>query len=384
MGKKRWILHVDMDAFYASIEQRDHPEYRDKPLMIGAAPNQRGIISTCSYEARKFGVHSAMPSRTAGRLCPGGIFIPPDIAKYSQESRQIMKVLQSFTPDVEQVSVDEAFLDVTHVEQLWGNPVQLAKRIKTQIRKERGLNASIGVAPNKFLAKLASDLEKPDGLTLITEENKREILATLPISKIWGVGKVTRKLLEDQGFHTMGDVQKTSLRALRSVLGNFAEHIHQLANGEDERNVEMECEAKSISSEHTFDIDTNNASLLLRTIMAHAENIARQLRHERLSTRTIVLKLRYSDFTTITRRKTLPQPTQDEIQIYDQAVALFTAEKTGQSRIRLIGLGTTNFVNAQFQRDFFDTVSEKRQRLAVAVDQLRAQLGDKAIERRID
>ncbi len=373
-----------MDAFYASVEERDHPEYRGTPLMIGAAPNQRGIISTCNYVARKFGVHSAMPSRTAGKLCPGGIFIPPDMAKYSQESRQIMKVLQSFTPDVEQVSIDEAFLDVTHVEQLWGNPVQLAKRIKHQIQQERGLTASIGIAPNKFLAKLASDLEKPDGLTLITEENKLEVLAPLPVEKIWGVGKVTRKFLTDHGFHTMGDIQKADLRDLKSILGNHAEHIYLLARGEDERDVEIESEAKSISSEHTFDIDTNNSSLLLRTLMSQAEEIARQLRHERLAARTVILKLRYSDFTTLTRRKTLPQATQDEIHIYDQAVTLFTAEKTGQSRIRLIGIGTTNFVNAHFQPDFFDTLSEKRMRLASAVDVIRARLGSNAIQRPVE
>jgi len=202
----RSILHVDMDAFYASVEQRDNPDLRGKPVIVGAGPHERGVVSAASYEARRFGVHSAMPSRTAHKLCPQGVFVPPNMGKYSEASHQIMAILEGFTPFVEPLSIDEAFLDVTGALRKFGDAITIAKRIKSNIRSQTGLTASVGVAPNKFLAKLASDLKKPDGLAVITEEDKVRVLAPLPVSKIWGVGKVTEKRLQEIGIQTIGDL----------------------------------------------------------------------------------------------------------------------------------------------------------------------------------
>ncbi len=384
MSDERWILHVDMDAFYAAIEQRDHPAYRGKPLMVGSPPDRRGIIATCSYEARKFGVHSAMPSRTAGKLCPHGIFVPPDMKKYSSESKLIMAILGDFTPQLEPISVDEAFLDVSSVRNLLGDAVNIARRIKERIHRERNLTASIGVAPNKFLAKLASDLEKPDGLTVITDENKLAILAPLSVGKLWGVGEVTRQRLESHGLKTIGDIRKAGVPSLRSLLGNQAEHLHQLSLGNDAREVETESNAKSIGSENTFDVDTADEKTLRKTLLEQADEIASELRSENTAARTITLKLRYSDFTTITRRITLDSPTQDDVTIYDRALALFHAEKTGDKKIRLIGISTSGFAPPASQLDLFDTSSEKKQRLAKAVDTIRAKHGTKSIGRTVE
>lgn len=372
---------MDMDAFYASIEQRDHPEYRGKPVMVGSPPDKRGIIATCSYEARKFGVHSAMPSRTAGKLCPKGIFVRPDMKKYAAESKLIMAILGDFSPKVEPVSIDEAFLDVSTVEHLLGDALTIARRIKERIRRERGLTASIGVAPNKFLAKLASDLEKPDGLAVITTENAHAILAPLPVGKLWGVGDVTRKLLESHGLKTIGNIQGAGAATLRSLLGNQADHLHRLSLGMDERDVETESEAKSIGSEHTFDVDTSNEKLLRETLLTQADEIASDLRSENTAARTITLKLRYEDFTTITRRITLDTPTQDDVTIYDRALALLHAEKIGERKIRLIGISSSGFTPPAAQMDLFDQSGEKKQRLAKAVDAIRAKHGSRAIGR---
>ena len=378
---QKWILHVDMDAFYASIEQRDHPEYQGKPVMVGAAPRQRGIISTCSYEARKFGIHSAMPSRTAGKLCPRGIFIPPNMEKYSQESKMIMAILRCFTPQIEILSIDEAFLDVTAVQNLLGSTKEIARKIKERIWQERRLTASIGIAPNKFLAKLAGDLGKPNGLMEIVEENKLTILASLPVEKLWGVGKVTKRLLEEKGFKTIGDIQKAHLNHLQTFLGNHAEHLYQLAHGIDPRGIETRVEAKSMGNEHTFNIDTLDKGLLRKTLLTQAEEIAGKLRKENVAAKTITLKLRYSDFTTLTRQTTLDQPTQDEVVIYDQAFRLLKLEKTEAKKIRLIGISASKLLPPLLQLDLFDPSLEKKQRLAAAVDRIRARHGTKAIQR---
>jgi DNA polymerase-4 len=381
MSATRWILHVDMDAFFAAIEQRDHPEYRGKPVMIGSPPDRRGIIATCSYEARKFGVHSAMPSRTAGKLCPQGIFLPPDMTKYSAESRMIMAILRDFTPTVEPVSIDEAFMDVTGSQGLFGAAASMARQIKDRILRERNLTASVGVASNKFLAKVASDLEKPDGLTVITEENKVAILAPLPVGRLWGVGKVTCEVLEKHGYRTIADIQKADPKDLEPLVGNRAAHLHDLAWGRDERPLEMDVAAKSIGSEHTFDTDTDDEALLRRTLLAQAETVARQLREEKVAARTITLKLRYANFTTLTRQVSLDQPTQDEMAIHEHVVRLLGNEKTGRRKIRLIGLTAGNLASPQIQLDLFDRSAEKMRKLALAVDELRARLGPEAIRR---
>lgn len=377
----RSILHVDMDAFFASVEQRDNLELRGKPVIVGAGPHDRGVVCAASYEARKFGVHSAMPSRTAYKLCPDGVFIPPEMEKYREASRQIMAIMEGFTPFVQPLSIDEAFLDVTGAMRKFGDAITIAKRIKSDIRSVTGLTASVGVAPNKFLAKLASDLNKPDGLAVITEEDKVQMLAPVAVSKIWGVGKVTGQRLQELGIQTIGDLQCFPIEELRRCFGNVADHLHALAMGEDDREVETDEESKSISSEHTFDVDTAEADQILRCLLEQCEEVGTRLRQEKLAARTVQLKLRYSDFTTLTRRRTLEKPTQDEMMLYEVARHLLAAEKTKGKRIRLIGVGGSNLVPPETQDDLFDRTGEKRARLVKAVDELRSKLGSGAIKR---
>lgn len=378
---RRTILHVDMDAFYASVEQRDNPALRGKPIIVGAGEDERGVVCAASYEARKFGVHSAMPSRTASKLCPHGIFIYPNMRKYREISRQIMTILSSFTPLLEQLSVDEAFLDVTGSQRQFGDGVAIAKQIKLEIQTQTALTISVGVASNKFLAKLASDLQKPDGLVVISEKEKVDILAPLPVNKIWGVGRVTEKLFREIGIHTIGELQRCSLKELRIQFGNSAGHLQALAFGEDDRTVEPDGETKSIGSEHTFDVDTANHDQIKSCLLEQCEEVGSRLRSAKVAARTIQLKLRYSDFTTLTRRRTLACPTQDEMTLYEITGQLLAAEKIDRKRIRLIGVSGTNLAAPEFQTDLFDRPDEKRQRLAKAVDELRGKLGASAITR---
>ncbi|MCG3148385.1 MAG: DNA polymerase IV [Verrucomicrobiae bacterium] len=370
-----------MDAFYASVEVRDNPALVGQPVIVGAGPHDRGVVAAASYEARRYGVHSAMPARTAYQLCPHGIFIRPDMAKYGAVSRQIMTILETFTPAIEPVSIDEAFLDVTGSLGLYGDALTIAKRIKAEIHAQTGLTASVGVAPNKFLAKLASDLNKPDGLTVLTEETKVQVLAPLPVAKLWGVGKVTERRLQQHNLRTIGDIQRLPVAELRRRIGNAAEHLHALALGEDDRPVATDTATKSISSEHTFDVDTADMAQIKKSLLAQCEEVGARLRQEKVAARTVQLKLRHADFTTLTRRRTLPQPTQDEMQLYEVAGHLLAAENIAEKRIRLIGVGGSNLVAPVIQDDLFDRGDEKRARLAKAVDELRDKLGPEAIQR---
>ncbi|MGB8354213.1 MAG: DNA polymerase IV [Chthoniobacteraceae bacterium] len=377
----RFILHVDMDAFYASVEQRDDPGLRGKAVIVGAGADERGVVAAASYEARKFGVHSAMPSRTAHKLCPEAVFVYPNMRKYGEVSREIMEILGGFTPFVEKVSVDEAFLDVTGVIWKHGDAVVLARRIKERIKEVTGLTASVGVAPNKFLAKLASDLKKPDGLAVITEEDKVEVLAPLPIAKIWGVGKVSERRLQEMGIRTIGDLQRFPPEELRRRLGNMAGHLQGLARGEDDRVVEMDGDSKSISSENTFDVDTADMRRIKGCLLEQCEEVGARLRAEKVAARTVQIKLRYSDFTTLTRRQTLSKPTQDEMMLYEVAKKLLDAEDMEGRHVRLIGVGGSNLVAPEIQNDLFEKTDEKRARLGKAVDELRGKMGRGVIKR---
>jgi len=370
-----------MDAFFASVEQRDNPDLRGKPVIVGAGPHERGVVAAASYEARRFGLHSAMPSRIAYRLCPQGVFVRPDMKKYAEVSRQVMAILQNFTPLVQPLSIDEAFLDVTGSTTQFGDPVTIAKRLKDAIHSQTALTASVGVAPNKFLAKLASDLCKPDGLTVITEGDKVQVLAPLPVSKIWGVGKVTEKRLHEMGITTIGDLQRLPIDDLRQRFGNTADHLHALALGEDDREVETDEESKSISSEHTFDVDTADLEQIKKCLLDQCEEVGSRLRKEKQAARTVQLKLRYADFTTLTRQRTLDHPTQDEMMLYEIAGQLLSAERIEGKRIRLIGVGGANLVPPEIQSDLFNRGDEKRTRLAKAVDDLRSKLGPGAVKR---
>jgi nucleotidyltransferase/DNA polymerase involved in DNA repair len=378
----RAILHVDMDAFYASVEQRDRPEWKGKPVIVGAGPHERGVVAAASYEARRFGVRSAMPSRTAYRLCPHGLFVPPDFERYRIASRQVMAIFEDYTPLVQPISIDEAFLDVTGSVKTFAGAIEVARRIKDDIRNQTRLTGSVGVAPNKFLAKLASDLNKPDGLTVITEEEKVSRLAPLPVAKIWGVGAVTEKRLLDRGLPTIGDLQRCPIASLERWFGtSMAGHLHALAFGNDDREVHTGDETKSISSEHTFSEDTGNLEQIRRCLLEQAEEVGMRLRREHLAARTVQLKLRYADFTTLTRRRTLPEPTQDETVLFRVAEELVQAQGLRGKQVRLIGVGGMNLVPPGRQLELFDRRAEKRDRVNQALDSLRAKLGPDVVRR---
>jgi len=344
----RVIFHVDMDAFFAAIEQRDRPELRGKPVIVGAPPDRRGVVCTASYEARKFGVKSAMPSRTAGRLCPHGIFLKPRGAVYGAESALIMRILADFTPLVEQVSVDEAYLDVSacvrEPDPVAAIPAsrRLALELKRRIFRERGLTASIGVGSNKFLSKVASDFQKPDGLTLVREEQKRDFLRPLPVRAIPGIGPVSGARLLECSIQTIGDIQDSTPARLRAAVGSFAEALHALSLGEDRRELSFDEERKSVGSEHTFEVDTSDARRIAETLASLAEDVAGTLAREGLTAGTVQIKVRYADFTTLTRQMTLGEPVVSAREIHQAALHLLEREKLLVGHIRLLGVSTSH------------------------------------------
>ena len=330
--RQRLVMHVDMDAFFASIEQRDHEEYRGKPLIVGGLSG-RGVVSTCSYEARRFGVHSAMPIVRAKRLCPQGIFVEGDYAHYRAVSDEIFAIFSRYAPVVEPLSIDEAFLDLTGMELLMKTPRSYAERLKAEIRGKTGLVASVGIAPNKFLAKLASDLEKPDGLVIITEEGKQAVLDPLPVGRIWGVGEKTAARLEALRIRTIGQLRRTLREKLvRSLGAHMADHLLALASGIDARPVAPREAAKSIGKEVTFPADIESAEEVERVLLDLSEKVGYRLRRKGVKGRTIQLKLRLSDFRTYTRSRTLPEATCYDREIYETALALCRALGVHQGR----------------------------------------------------
>src|SRR5256712_12999707 len=301
----RSILHVDMDAFYASIEQLDNPEYKGKPVIVGADPkggSGRGVVAACSYEARKFGVHSALPISRAWKLCPEGVYVRPRMDRYVEVSHEAMDVFRRYTDLVEPLSIDEAFLDITGSVALLGSPVEIARSIKKDIRKATGLTASVGLAPNKFLAKIASDLKKPDGLVVLKEDGVEQFLRDLPISRLWGVGPKTEVRLHEMGFRTIGQLARAPRESLVRALGSLGEHLYQLSHGKDDRPVVPDWERKSVGTETTFDEDTDDRDLLLRTILELSDHVAERLRKDDFRARKATLKLRYSNFSTHTKQ----------------------------------------------------------------------------------
>ncbi len=338
----RRILHIDMDAFYASVEQRDEPGLRGLPVAVGGSPEGRGVVCAASYEARRFGVRSAMPMSRALRLCPDLVVVPPNFRKYKEASSAVFQLFREATPLVEPLSLDEAYLDVT--ENAWGEPLgkQVAARLKAAIRDTTGLTASAGVAPNKFLAKIASGWKKPDGLTVIAPERVERFLHGLPIDALWGVGPVTAKRLREHGIVKLVDVRAVPLDDLRLMVGSLAPWLQELAHGRDDRPVQPNREAKSASSENTFDRDLTDLAKIQQAVHDMARDVASWLvRTSRLS-RTVTLKVRYADFTTITRSMTVTPPTSDEEAIAERAVSLLTKTDAGRRPVRLLGVGVHN------------------------------------------
>ncbi|MHB8958629.1 MAG: DNA polymerase IV [Candidatus Limnocylindrales bacterium] len=377
----RTILHVDLDAFFAAVEQRDRPELRGKPVIVGGGgPNDRGVVSTASYEARKFGVHSAMPLRTAGRLCPQGIFVPVDGRKYQAESRRVMAILRRFTPQVQPVSIDEAFLDVTGSRALFGDGEAIGWLIKHTVHDETGLTISVGVASTKLVAKVASDLRKPDGLVVVPPGEEAAFLAPLPISRLWGVGEKTAAALAEYGVRTIGDLASLPAEALERRLGKHGASLVARAHGVDPDPVAGGEAAKSIGHEHTFDRDTADREVLERTLLGMADGVAGRLRSSGIRAVTITLKLRDSSFHTITRQTSLEVPADLTEPIFEAARTLLRRELHGQT-IRLVGVTASNFRDRE-QLAMFDVQEDPRRvAAAAALDKIRGKYGDRAVTR---
>ena len=379
-----------MDAFFASVEQLDFPELRGKPVVVGAAADKRGVVAAASYEARKYGIHSAMPSRTAHKLCPHAVFQPGRHSRYADLSRQIMGILAGFTPYVQPISIDEAFLDVSGVMHMWPDVTTLAEAIRECIRQDVGLTASVGVASNKFLAKLASDMDKPDGLTVLPEDPEEIVLllSRLPARAIWGVGKTTAAKLETYGIHSVGDIQSRDPAELGKIVGErHARHLIELAHGRDTREVSEGEPEKSISNETTFGSDVSDRESLHKRLLELTEKVGRRLRRSGHLASTGQIKLRDDTFTTITRQQSFPAPTDTDRDLIHCALDLFDREPIPRP-IRLIGFGVSNLSSPGehlIQPMLFEDDSGARrasdQKLDAALDQVRDKFGKDAVRR---
>ena len=392
---RRWIMHVDMDAFFASIEQLDHPEYKGHPVIVGGL-SSRGVVATCSYEARKFGVHSAMPISRAKKLCPDGIYVYPRMDRYKEVSHQIFSIMKEFTPYIEPLSIDEAFLEVSGMSTMYSGPKALGRAIKDRVFEETGLIISAGLAPNKFLAKLASDLDKPDGLVVIPYGREKEILAPLPIKRIWGVGPHTEKRLKAGGFYLMRHIQALpDERSLIPIVGNQARRIWELANGIDDRPVETDRKIQSIGAEETYEEDLTDGSTIELEFRYFANRLSKRLRKRNLLGHTVSIKVRYDDFTTVSRQKRLDTPSDHEHVFFETALLLWNKlmqDKTSKQLkgvtfmdppgpIRLLGLTVSGLdEDVPMQDSLFESPkNETENKLAGVLDSLESKFGETAV-----
>lgn len=338
----RRIIHLDMDAFYASVEILDDPSLKGKPVIVGGGM-KRGVVSAASYEARKFGVHSALPMARAARLCPHGVFLPVRMERYKEVSDRIFEIFRRFTPLVEPLSLDEAFLDVTESGRLFGSAEEIARKIRAAVRSEAGLTVSAGVASSKFVAKIASDQNKPDGLTIVAPGREKDFLWPLPVSRLWGVGKVTGAKLGEMGVRTIGDLARVPAEALAAAFGRHGTHLHRLAHGIDEREVETEREIKSMGREDTFDEDLVSEEDVRRELLAISTRVAARLRRHGMKGRTVCLKVKYADFRLVTREATLAFATDDGGEIFRHALSLVGRTEAGTRPVRLLGIYLSHF-----------------------------------------
>lgn len=388
-------LHVDMDAFFAAIEQLDNPELRGKPVIVGAPGNARGVVSTCSYEAREFGVHSAMPSRQAYKLCPDGIFVPVRGSRYGEVSGQVFDIFEQYTPFIEPLSIDEAFLDITGSMHLFGGDVATAEAIKQQIKDDLHLTGSVGVAKNKYLAKIASDMNKPDGITIVPRDDDAivEFLAPLPVRRVWGIGPKSAARLHSKGITHIGQLQKLSIDELTSLFGEkTAHHLYNRAFGIDHRVIVTETTDKSISNEHTYGTDCADWMEIEQTLLGLVEKVGARLRSSHRAARTAHLKLRWPDFKTITRQIRLDPPAHNDRPLIDAAFELLQREKCSKA-VRLIGFGLSGLVDPEDTEDVFrqpdlfsDPESElasdsRNEELDQAVDNIRNKYGRGSLNR---
>ncbi len=375
------ILHVDMDAFYASVEVRRRPELAGRVVLVGGTGG-RGVVASASYEGRALGIHSAMPMARALRLCPDAVVIGPDFASYSQVSGQIRAIFEDYTPLVEPLSLDEAFLDVRGSVRLFGVPEIIGATIRKRIRDELSLPASVGVAPNKFLAKLCSGKAKPDGLLHLRRADVSHYLAPLSVRDLWGVGAKTAERLDRFGVRTVGQLQQLPQDTLRRLVGEAtAPSLAALARGEDQRPVQPHQVTKGMSAEETFDADVDDPVVLRRELLRLSERVSRRLRKHGSAGRTITLKLRYASFQTVTRSRTLPQPVDDSTALYTESLALLDGLRLQRVRVRLIGLGVTNLVPADAARQLSLTEDDRWQQIERAADRARDRFGEDVLTR---
>lgn len=376
------ILHADMDAFFANVEIMDNPQLKGKPVIVGGDPKSRSVVATCSYEARKYGVHSAMSVQKAKKLCPNGIFVFPRMERYVEVSNKVFEIIESFTPDYEPLSIDEAFLDMKGTEQIFGHPIIAALKLKQQIRQKTGITVSIGVAHNKFLAKLASDENKPDGLFILTPNTFQEYLDKLPIDKMWGVGKVTTPVMLKNNIKTIQDLRKFPEDRLKKIFGNQWSHYYNLSRGIDDRKVENKSFAKSIGKEITFEIDLTDKERMHTEIWNLSELVSRRLNRERIRGKTITLKVKTSTFILLTRSKSMLQPVHIDIDIYKIACELLEKVDLTHIKVRLLGVSVSNF-NFNQEDPQLLLFDNKKENLNEAVNKIKDKFGEELITRGI-
>jgi DNA polymerase-4 len=379
---QRWIIHVDLDAFFASVEELLNPQLRGKPIIVGGDPHQRGVVSSASYAARAYGVRSAMPTMRALRLCPQAVLVPPRHSEYARRSQAVMDILEEITPLVEQISVDEAFLDVTGCERLWGPAIEMGRLIQRRISEEQHLPASLGIAASKLVAKIACDVGKPHGLVMVQPGEEQEFLAPLAIEKLWGVGRVTGARLRGYGIKTIGDLSSWTEERLIQTFGEMGRSLYFGARGTDLNPVRISHERRSISQERTFARDIGDGETVRRLLLQMSEDLASSLRRQQLIAQTVRIKLRYPDFTTVTRQVTLAQPTDQGAVVLEAAQQLLAHNWHDGQLLRLFGVAVSGLLDgAGYQLSLFEQVDQKQIRLDKALDEIRDRFGRRAITR---
>ena len=378
------IVHCDLDAFFASVEQRDDPTLQGQPVVVGGHPNSRGVVSTCSYEARKFGIHSAMPLSGAHALCPQAVFLPVDFPKYIKASKEVFAIMAQFSPILEPLSIDEAFLDVRGCNSLFGSAAEIGMKIRKTVKDELDLNISIGVSYNKFLAKLATDLAKPNGMKIIRQEETIEILRPLPVSCLWGAGQESVKRLHHMGLFKIADIQDLPASVLEEKLGQSGRLFWELAHGIDDRKLEPDRERKSIGKEITFESDLSDADVLDQTLLYFAQVLGRQIRSKGLKAKTVTLKIRFFDFQTLTRSRSLTVYSSSELDYYNCAKELLAALPKSAKKVRLLGLHLSNLaprMDIEQGLLFADDQQVHEQKVEEVLDELCNRFGNQVITR---